>query len=238
MAASPFAIEIVDLEFRWRKDDRPCLAIPRLTVGAGEQIFLHGPSGSGKSTLLNLVAGVLLPRRGEIRVLERCLAALSSVARDRFRVDHVGFIFQQFNLIPYLSVLDNVLLPCRFSRRRRERAIARSGCLHDEAQRLLVRLDLAAELWARHAAALSVGEQQRVAAARALAGSPEIVIADEPTSSLDADRQAAFLDLLCGECEGSGAALLFVSHDRRLASRFHREVGMAQINHVAVTEGK
>jgi putative ABC transport system ATP-binding protein len=141
-------------------------------------------------------------------------------------VDHIGLIFQQFNLIPYLSVLDNVLLPCRFSRRRREQA----GDMADSAARLLGHLDLDASLWQRPATALSVGQQQRVAAARALIGRPELVIADEPTSSLDAERQAAFLDLLIDECNEAGAALVFVSHDRRLAGRFGRELALTEIN--------
>ncbi len=236
MTSPRLAVDIADLEFRWRSGGPPCLAIPSFAVGTGEQVFLHGPSGSGKSTLLNLVAGVLAPQRGGVAVLGQPLGALSAAARDRYRVDHVGFIFQQFNLIPYLSVLDNVLLPCRFSRRRRERAIARSAFLRDEAERLLGSLDLAPALWERPAATLSVGQQQRVAAARALAGRPELIVADEPTSSLDADRQAAFLDLLRRECIESGAALLFVSHDRRLAARFHREVGLAELNGAPATE--
>ena len=223
-------LSLENIEFRWPGQARACLAIPRLELAAGEQVFLHGASGSGKSTLLNLVAGVLAPGKGTARVLGHSLGELSAAGRDRFRVDHVGLIFQQFNLIPYLSVLDNVLLPCRFSRRRRARALELSATLRAEAGRLLGHLDLAAELWSRPATALSVGQQQRVAAARALIGRPELVIADEPTSALDAERQAAFLGLLRRECEGAGAALLFVSHDRRLADGFHRQLAMADIN--------
>jgi putative ABC transport system ATP-binding protein len=217
-------VDVVDLLFDW--GGVPCLDIPRFSVAAGEQVFLHGPSGSGKSTLLNLLAGVLLPRSGELRVLGRALATLSASARDRFRADHVGLIFQQFNLIPYLSVMDNVLLPCRFSARRRSRARdARRA-----AGRLLEHLDLDAQLWHRAAMTLSVGQQQRVAAARALIGTPELVIADEPTSALDAERQSAFVDLLTAECAGAGAALVFVSHDRRLAGRFSRQLALAEVS--------
>jgi putative ABC transport system ATP-binding protein len=218
-------VRVEDLSFRWTAGAAFRLDVPRFEVAGGERVFLYGPSGAGKSTLLALLAGVLSPLAGRIRVLGRELTQLGSAARDRFRGDHIGFLFQQFNLIPYLSVTENVLLPCRFSQRRRSRAAGPRGARR-EAERLLERLDMAAELWSRPATALSVGQQQRVAAARALIGKPELVIADEPTSSLDAERQAAFLDLLRKECAEAGAALLFVSHDLRLAGRFDRTLAL------------
>ena len=211
----------------------PCLDIPGFAMQPGERVFLHGPSGSGKSTLLNLVGGVLTPRSGQARVMGEDLGRLGSSARDRLRADHIGFIFQQFNLIPYLSAIDNVLLPCRFSALRRERT--RPDGLHAAAERLLQHLDLEPALWRKAATELSVGQQQRVAAARALIGRPELVVADEPTSALDEGRQLAFLDLLRKECDSAGAALLFVSHDRRLASHFEREIALAGINRAAAT---
>lgn len=222
-------LSLENLLFRWPGEAEACLEIAEFSVAAGEQVFIHGESGSGKSTLLNLIAGVLTPQRGRIVALDQPLSALSAAARDRFRVDHIGLIFQQFNLIPYLSVLDNVLLPCRFSKRRSERA----GNPEQAAATLLQHLDLDAGLWQRKATQLSVGQQQRVAAARALIGRPEIVIADEPTSALDAARQTAFLDLLRRECAAANAALLFVSHDLRLAAGFGRQIEMGQINRVA-----
>ncbi|MEW6118713.1 MAG: ABC transporter ATP-binding protein [Pseudomonadota bacterium] len=212
------------LRFDW--DAVPCLDIPQFELAAGEQAFLHGPSGSGKSTLLNLLAGVLRPQRGKITVLGTPLSTLSGAARDRFRADHLGLIFQQFNLIPYLPVFENVTLPCRFSARRH----AQAGDMRAAATRLLEHLDLDAALWHRRADALSVGQQQRVAAARALIGAPELIIADEPTSALDADRQDAFLDLLTRECAANGAALIFASHDKRLAARFSRTLALPDIN--------
>lgn len=217
-------VSVAGLRFDW--GDAPCLDIAAFELAQNEQVFLYGPSGSGKSTLLNLLAGVLVPRAGELVVLGTALSRLAGAARDRFRADHLGLIFQQFNLIPYLSVLDNVLLPCRFSARRRERA----GDPRQTAARLLTHLDLDTALWTRRADALSVGQQQRVAAARALIGAPELIVADEPTSALDADRQDAFLDLLTRECAASGAALVFVSHDRRLAARFPRTLALPDIN--------
>jgi putative ABC transport system ATP-binding protein len=223
-------IRIEDLLFRWQAKLTPCLDIADFQAAAGERIFLYGPSGSGKSTLLGLLGGVLVPERGSVRLLEMDLVTLSAAARDRFRADHVGFLFQQFNLIPYLSVIDNVLLPCRFSARRRQRAMNGGGSPADEAARLLDHLDLESGLRRRPATQLSVGQQQRVAAARALIGRPEVVIADEPTSALDAERQVAFLDLLGRECREAGSTLIFVSHDRRLAAGFDREIDLPSIN--------
>ncbi len=223
------AIALQDLHFRWQRNLPLCLDIPSLTVAAGERVFLHGPSGSGKSTLLGLLGGVLLPEAGSISLLGQEMTAMNGRARDRFRADHIGFLFQQFNLVPYLSVLDNVLLPCRFSSLRRERAEMQAP-LTAVAEALLTTLDLAPALWKRQASALSVGQQQRVAVARALIGQPEILVADEPTSALDAERQASFLDLLLGACEATSATLLFVSHDRRLATQFSREIALPMVN--------
>ena len=199
-------------------------------MNAGERVFIHGPSGSGKSTLLALLGGVLIPERGSVQVLGTELSSLPPARRDRFRGDHVGFVFQLFNLVPYLSVLENVMLPCRFSARRRGRAIDAGGSVHAEAVRLLSHLDLEPSLLARKVTDLSVGQQQRVAAARALLGRPEIVVADEPTSALDANRQESFLRLLLQECAAAGATLLFVSHDRRLAVQFTREIDLEAVN--------
>lgn len=227
-------LSVDKLRFRWNRNQPPCVDIEHFEVHAGERIFVHGPSGSGKSTLLGLLGGVLVAEHGQVSISidgqATELEALGSAARDRFRVDHIGFVFQQFNLIPYLSVLDNVLLPCRFSARRHQKA---DPTPQAEARRLLRALDLAPELTERPVTQLSVGQQQRVAVARALIGRPEIVIADEPTSALDAQRQDRFLDLLLQECAASNASLLFVSHDRRLASHFTREVALHELNRAA-----
>lgn len=231
---SETVITLEDLRFRWTATSEFCLDIPSFAARAGERVFLYGPSGSGKSTLLGLLGGVLVPDRGRLNLLGTELTQLRPSARDRFRADHVGFVFQQFNLIPYLSMVDNVLLSCRFSRRRLARATAAGASLRDEAHRLLAHLDLEDSLHQREATRLSVGQQQRVAAARALIGRPEIVIADEPTSALDAERQGAFLALLARECAAAGSTLLFVSHDRRLAAGFDRELSLASISQTGV----
>lgn len=228
-------VEINNLQFRWKRDQALCLDIPIFSMAEGERVFLHGASGSGKSTLLGLLGGVLLPEQGRLRILDTGLDNLNARDRDRFRVDHIGFIFQQFNLIPHLSMLDNVLLPCRFSARRRARAMASGASLADEAIRLLKDLDLDPALRQRPVTELSVGQQQRVAAARALIGRPEIVIADEPTSALDAERQHDFLNLLLKECSVSQASVIFVSHDRRLMPHFDRAVALGDINKAAMS---
>ena len=222
-------IALSDLVFRWPGQATPCLDIPRLEIAAGERVFLHGPSGSGKSTLLAILGGVAVPERGRVELLGQDIVSLASHRRDVFRADHIGFIFQQFNLLPWLSARDNVLLPCTFSARRQ----AQAGDPPGEAVRLLERLDLAPSLWDKSAAELSVGQQQRVAAARALIGKPEILIADEPTSALDAPRQQAFIDLLLTEAATVSATLLFVSHDQRLAAHFDRVLSLADINRAA-----
>ena len=223
-------IELRDLRFAWPGSATDCVAIDALSIAAGRTVFVHGPSGGGKSTLLGLLAGVLLPHAGSVSLLGTRWSDLSGARRDAFRADHVGYIFQQFNLLPYLSVQDNVLLPCRFSALRRERAAQDAGSPVGAARDLLQRVGLAESLWTRPAAQLSVGQQQRVAAARALIGRPEVVIADEPTSALDAALRDSFMDLLLGACHASGGTLVFVSHDERLAARFDERLSLSAIN--------
>ncbi|MGF6394402.1 ATP-binding cassette domain-containing protein [Pseudomonas plecoglossicida] len=225
-------IELHDLVFAW-PGQSPLLDIPALRLEAGESLFLKGPSGSGKTTLLGLLGGVNLPGQGRIRLLGQDLANLGQGARDRFRVDHTGYIFQQFNLLPFLSVRENVELPCRFSRSRAERARQRHGSVHQAATLLLAHLGLDDPLLARRADSLSIGQQQRVAAARALIGQPELVIADEPTSALDADTRETFIRLLFAECRAAGSSLLFVSHDQSLAPLFDRHLSLAELNRAA-----
>lgn len=231
------AVRLSGLRLRWPGAAADCLAIDDFRLGAGERVFLRGPSGSGKSSLLSLIGGVVTPQAGEVAVAGQVLDALSAAARDRFRADHVGFVFQLFNLLPWLSARDNILLACRFSPVRRARLAAAGRTLAQEAERLAARLDLDVGLLSRPAAQLSVGQQQRVAAARALIGRPGLVVADEPTSALDADRQQAFLDLLLEECRAAGAALLFVSHDGRLARHFDRVVDLGSINRALAAAG-
>lgn len=223
------AVSVRDMTFGWQAGEI-ILDIPRLDIAAGERLFLRGPSGSGKSTLLGLLCGVLSARAGSIRILDRAFDELSEARRDAFRADHFGVIFQMFNLLPYLSARGNVTLPCRFSTRRRARALASGGTLEREAARLGSHLGLAEDALDASVRELSVGQQQRVAVARALIGGPEIVVADEPTSALDADARDSFLDLLIAETAANGSSLLFVSHDAALASHFDRVVDLESLN--------
>ena len=221
------------LRYRWPGSVRDQLDIAAFDVAPGEALFLRGPSGCGKSTLLSLLAGVLVADHGTASLLGQDWRTLSASRRDRQRADHVGYIFQQFNLLPYLSVRDNVLLPSRFSALRATRACAAAGSSGAEAERLLDALQLDRTLWGRRAAELSVGQQQRVATARALLGRPELVIADEPTSALDEALRDRYLALLLGACAEAGSALVLVSHDARLAAQFSRHVDLPQLNRAA-----
>ena len=229
--ASTIAIELSEMRFSWHGNREPVLMIEHLQINQGERVFIAGPSGGGKSTLLSLLAGVVVPQQGSIVVNGSQLNELRSAARDRFRADNIGYIYQMFNLIPYLSVVENVTLPCRFSRRRRERASARSsGCIN-EALRLLNHRGMDdISVIDEPVAELSVGQQQRVAAARALIGAPEILIADEPTSSLDADRREAFIQLLFNECDPKETTIVFVSHDMGFENLFDRTIQLSDIN--------
>ena len=223
-------IELSELGFAWPGQPE-LLDIPEFSLQRGESLFLKGPSGSGKTTLLGLLGGVQKPARGHIRLLGNDLSQLSAGARDHFRVDHTGYIFQQFNLLPFLSVRENVELPCHFSKLRSQRAQQRHGSVANAAATLLAHLGLHdPQLLSRRADALSIGQQQRVAAARALIGQPELVIADEPTSALDSDAREAFLQLLFAECREAGSSLLFVSHDQSLAPLFDRSLSLADLN--------
>ena len=220
-------LEIRNLRFAWPGSREDALSLAGFTFAAGQRVFLHGPSGCGKSTLLALLAGVMVARQGIVSLLGQDWARLPAAARDARRADHVGVIFQQFNLLPYLSVLDNVLLPCRFSARRASRC---EGGPRAAGQALLAQMALPEALWARKARALSVGQQQRVAAARALIGAPELVLADEPTSALDAALRDHFMALLLGQCRAGGSTLVFVSHDERLAADFDERLDLPALN--------
>ncbi|NCW44848.1 MAG: ABC transporter ATP-binding protein [Gemmatimonadaceae bacterium] len=225
------AVELSKLRFAYRPG-QDVIAIDALSIARGETVFLHGPSGSGKTTLLGLLAGVLRASAGQVKVLGQDFTTMSNGARDAFRARHLGYVFQMFNLIPYLSVRENILLPIRLESERRARL---GGQSFDAAVRDVAgQLDIARYL-DTPIGELSVGQQQRVAAARALIGSPEVVIADEPTSALDTDRREQFLELLFRSCEKAAATLVFVSHDHTLMPLFSRIVELGEINAAART---
>ena len=216
-------ISLDKVSFTWPGSQRFSLNINAFTLHKGERVLLLGQSGSGKSTLLSLLCGIVAPQQGQIQVAGQDLAALSPSKRDCLRAEHIGVIFQQFNLLPYGSVADNILLPLSFAPARRQR-VADKGSPIAEVKRLCQALQLPDEVLQCQAAELSVGQQQRVAVARALIGEPEVIIADEPTSALDQHSQQAFMDLLMGQIKATQSSLPMVSHDPSLAHYFDRVV--------------
>lgn len=226
----PDAIAIEGLHFSYRTG-REILDIPELKISAGERVFLFGPSGSGKTTLLGILAGVLTAGSGKVEILGRNLLPMSPSQRDAFRGSHVGYIFQLFNLIPYLSVEENITLPCRLSPERRKRLNGKA--LNEAAREVAKHLGIE-HLLHDNVVNLSVGQQQRVAASRALIGTPELVIADEPTSSLDHDHRERFIQLLFENCKEAGSTLVFVSHDRTLMPLFDRAISLPEVNRAAI----
>jgi len=229
--SSQAIVSLDQVRFAWSANERLVLDIPQFSLARGERVFLQGPSGSGKTTLLSLIAAVLEPQSGRIVIDDIKLDELPRRQRDRFRVNKIGLIFQQFNLLPFLSVNENIQLTCRFSPHRRSRVLEKGLSLDEETTRLLSAMNLpASDIQNQAVTQLSVGQQQRVAVARALIGRPPLIIADEPTSALDSDTRQAFLDLLFAEVETAGSTLLFVSHDASLANSFDRHVDLREIN--------
>jgi putative ABC transport system ATP-binding protein len=218
-------LSLEGVRYRWAGRASFGLDIPDFQLTKSESVLLLGESGSGKSTLLSLICGTITADAGVVRVAGKDIATLSAGARDRFRAEHIGLIFQQFNLLPYASVLDNILLPLRFAPLRN----ARVSSPRDTARALCLDLGLPEDALAAQAGTLSVGQQQRVAAARALIGAPPLIVADEPTSALDAATQATFLKLLFAQARAHGSTLLMVSHDARLGAHFDRVVQMNDI---------
>ena len=230
---SNFLLALEKIQFCWSKNASFILSLDSLRLGVGEKVFLEGPSGSGKSTLLSLICGIIRPDRGSICIDDIDIVKLGAGQVDRLRADKLGVIFQQFNLLPYGSVIQNVLLPLQFSERRRKQASV-SGTPKEEARRLLQRLGISTDLHEQKVAQLSIGQQQRVAVGRAIIGDPQLVIADEPTSALDHDSRDQFLTLLFEETARVNAGLILVSHDRSLASDFDRQLDIREIVRTAV----
>jgi putative ABC transport system ATP-binding protein len=215
------AISMRDVKFYWPKATAPTLNINEWHVEKGQSVFIYGRSGSGKSTLLNILAGILEPQQGVVNILNENIINLKQVKKDRFRARHMGVIFQQFNLIPYLSVADNIQLSQTFSAAKRTQ---------EQMIKLVNQLGLSESLLSRKANQLSVGQQQRVAVARALHHQPEIIIADEPTSALDTETRDEFIQLLLDQTKKNNSTVLFVSHDKNLASYFDQTIDLQQLN--------
>lgn len=226
-------LELRGVKFGYDKADT-LIHIESLDIRRGESVFLRGPSGSGKSTLLGLIGGVLHPREGHISICGTDITRLSAGKRDKIRANHLGIIFQQLNLLPYLNIIQNVTLPCRFSVDRARRAAAQTQSINETAMHLIQELGVGVHFLGRKVGTLSIGQQQRVAVARALIGGPDLIIADEPTSALDSDNRDRFIELLDAQRKRFDCSLLFVSHDLSLAKHFDRSLDLTSLNTAAL----
>jgi len=219
-------IELEDLEFRYGEGDFR-LRIPELTVECGSRVAVVGPSGSGKTTFLHLVAGISMPRAGRVVTGGIEVTALNEAARRAFRIRNIGLVFQEFELLEYLDVLDNILLPYRI-----DPVLRLDAGVRERAARLAERVGIADKL-GRFANRLSQGEKQRVAVCRALLVQPELLLADEPTGNLDPANKGRVLDILVDHAEESGATLVLVTHDRDLLDRFQRVIDFREFHGAA-----
>jgi putative ABC transport system ATP-binding protein len=214
-------IRVSDCRYRvFQPQELEILRVGEFTVSAGEQCALFGPSGSGKTTLFNILAGLLAPTSGAVEIAGTSLESLAEHQRDRFRGRNIGFVFQSFNLLPGLSVRENVLIGMTLSG---------VGVDRERAEWLLEEVGLKNRLNHRPFQ-LSIGEQQRVAVARSLAHKPSLLLADEPTGSLDPRRAADVMDLLVRLSSRENCTLLVISHDAEIVRRFSRQVSMLELN--------
>ncbi|MBU2980094.1 ATP-binding cassette domain-containing protein [Alteromonas sp. C1M14] len=216
------AVHLSHLKFAYENNVN-VIDIPSWQLAKGEKCFIAGPSGAGKSTLLNLLTGTLTPTEGNIALLGQQFSSLSSRKRDGFRARHIGVVFQQFNLIEYLTVQQNIEAAAYFCGGKEAITQARQRI-----PTMLAHLQLSPTICNKKAAALSVGQRQRIAIARALINQPQLLIADEPTSSLDAETRDQFMQLLLDIARDT--AVIFVSHDTSLAQYFSRHEDIRQIN--------
>ena len=222
-------VKIESLRFQWSKNNNFKIFVPKLEVGRGKKVLFLGESGSGKTTLLSLICGFLEPFSGSISINDKIISNLTSINKDTYRSDNIGIIFQQFNLLPYANVVDNIILPLYFSKQRSKKVENKINA----AMNLCDQLRLPESILNQKASNLSVGQQQRVAVARALIGSPSIIVADEPTSSLDTESQELFLDLMFDQISKNSSTLLMVSHDKSLTNYFDQVI---DINEILVRE--
>lgn len=221
-------IEVRDLEFSYQKNsEKPLIAISDWVIETGSQVFLYGPSGSGKSTVLNLLSGLLIPDSGHVQIQNQNLVSMKPSKRDQFRAKHIGFIHQQFNLIPYLSVNENLKLAMYFAKQTNKE---RTETFDNTVKYFFEKLKLPERILGEKPTQLSVGQQQRIAIARAFINSPNIIIADEPTSALDSNAKSGFISLLQEIVKEAGSTLVFVSHDFSFADEFTQRVDLQTLN--------
>ncbi len=217
------SVTISNLEFAYGEGGF-CLEVPKLEIKPGEKIAFVGASGSGKTTLLRLLAGVHVPEKGEVNASGRNLTGLSDSARRAFRIQEVGFVFQDFELIEYLNVRENIQLAYRINP-----ALALTAEVRKRAEELALALGLADKL-KRRVDQLSQGEKERVAIARALLPKPKMILADEPTGNLDPDNKRRIIDILFEQAEQSEATLVVVTHDHSLLDGFDRVIDFAEFH--------
>lgn len=220
--------EIKDLKFKYPSQNSFTLELESFSVSEGERVFVRGRSGSGKSTLLNLLAGVLTAPLGSLFYKDVDFSTYSSAKRDQLRAREMGVVFQQFNLLPFLNAEENVLLPFVFTDMKDSEAQVKS-----RAQELFEHLKLSSDLLQKPVNELSVGQQQRVAVVRALIHKPRLILADEPTSSLDTETRDDFIQLLLNESRSIGAAVIFVSHDPSLEKHFEKTLHLSSVQPTA-----
>jgi putative ABC transport system ATP-binding protein len=219
-------LSLEKIKFSYPSSPAPILKINSFALSQGEKVFIYGPSGCGKTTFLEILAGVLVPQSGSYTFQETNVTQLNASGRDQLRAAQMGYIFQSFNLIPYLNVEENIGLPLSLSIERRQKVSRESE--KEEILRLADALGIS-QLLLRPVHELSVGQQQRVAVARALLGKPKLILADEPTSALDHDHRQKFIELLFQVCRLEQTSVLFVSHDRSLQNLFDRSVSMGEL---------
>ena len=221
------AISINQLEFYYTATpNQPVINISSWDLADSEQVFIHGPSGCGKTTFLNLISGILPVSNGSIKVLGHSLEKMNSRQLDTLRANHIGCVFQNFNLIPYLSPIENIKLATEFSN---------VNTTHGSITELLKKLQLEINTWDKPSHQLSMGQKQRVAIARALINQPKLIIADEPTSSLDGNNRDAFITLLMKQASELNCALILISHDMSLSRHFSRIESFKDINSMVVS---
>ena len=221
-------VDLKDIVFSYPKSKHtPALKLASWSVHEGEKVFIQGPSGSGKSTLLNLISGISIPEQGQVSVLNERLDQMRAAKRDTFRANNIGYVFQQFNLISYLSAVENIQCVNYFSSNKTKPVI-----LLEAISSLLSRLNISEIDSMKPSSELSIGQQQRIAIARALINKPKLLIVDEPTSSLDQDNRDNFMELLISMVDENKITLIFVSHDNSLQNYFTRVDHLSDINEI------
>jgi putative ABC transport system ATP-binding protein len=225
---SQFDISIKNLKYFY-KNKKPVLDIELLEIATGSKVFLYGPSGCGKTTLLSIIAGIINVQHGSVKIFDIECVGLKAAKRDALRANYIGYIFQMFNLIPYLNVKDNILLPSLLNESLAKNIHPLS--VGERCNEITHSLNIH-NLLTQKVTELSIGQQQRVAAARALLGYPKLLICDEPTSALDMQQKEFFLNKLFAQCEKQQTTLVVVSHDQSLKSYFNKQIYLPEINRV------